>query len=281
MSLPTASGTARLRDVHFISGLPRAGSTLLSALLRQNPRFRASMTSPLAALCASTHQKMAGGEFSAFFDEDRRRRMLRALFDAYYHDAPPEVTVFDTNRSWTGRAALLADLYPRSRIICCVRDVGWIIDSIEKMLNKNPLQLSKMFSFQAGSSVYARVETLMNSEKGLIGLPWSTLREAWFGEHAARLIVVPYEHLVRHPERTLDRLYQALGEAPWDHDFDNVAYDEPDYDALLGMPGLHKVRQRVQHEERPPCIPHDLFGRHAPASFWTNPELNPRDVAII
>ncbi|MBU0835751.1 MAG: sulfotransferase, partial [Gammaproteobacteria bacterium] len=26
---------------HFISGLPRSGSTLLAALLRQNPRFHA------------------------------------------------------------------------------------------------------------------------------------------------------------------------------------------------------------------------------------------------
>ena len=37
-------------DLHFISGLPRAGSTLLSALLCQNPRFRAGMTGPVGTL---------------------------------------------------------------------------------------------------------------------------------------------------------------------------------------------------------------------------------------
>ena len=31
---------------HFISGLPRSGSTLLSAILLQNPRFHAGMSSP-------------------------------------------------------------------------------------------------------------------------------------------------------------------------------------------------------------------------------------------
>ena len=36
------------RRFHFISGLPRAGTTLLAAILNQNPRFRAGMTSPLA-----------------------------------------------------------------------------------------------------------------------------------------------------------------------------------------------------------------------------------------
>jgi hypothetical protein len=33
---------------HFISGLPRAGSTLTAAILRQNPRFHAGMSSPVA-----------------------------------------------------------------------------------------------------------------------------------------------------------------------------------------------------------------------------------------
>ncbi|WP_057297374.1 sulfotransferase [Pelomonas sp. Root1217] len=268
-------------NIHFISGLPRSGSTLLSALLNQNPRFQARMTSPLAALCAAVHQKTCGGEFGVFFDNSRRRTMLRGLFDSYYADATPEKVVFDTNRSWTGRMALLGELYPDARVICCVRDVGWIIDSVERMLNKNPLELSRMFGFQSGSSVYGRVESLMNSEKGLIGLSWSTLREAWFGDSTKRLLVVPYDHLVQHPARTLARLYEALGERPWDHDLNNVVYDEPDYDSHIGMPGLHTVRQRVESQERPPCIPHDIFGKYASANFWQSPELNPRGVVIV
>jgi len=36
-------------QVHFISGLPRSGSTLLCALLRQNPRFSSAVTSPVAS----------------------------------------------------------------------------------------------------------------------------------------------------------------------------------------------------------------------------------------
>ncbi|KWF66313.1 sulfotransferase [Burkholderia multivorans] len=267
--------------LHLISGLPRSGSTLLCALLRQNPRFSAAMTSPVASLCGALHKKMCGGEFSVFFDDERRASMLRGVFDAYYAAVPTGGTVFDTNRTWTGRAALLGKLYPSARIVCCVREVGWIIDSIERMLAKNPLQLSRMFGFQPGASVYSRAETLMNSESGLIGLAWATLREAWFGSDAARLIVIPYEKLVRHPEATLRRLYDALGEPWYAHDLDNVVYDEPDYDALLGMPGLHKVRQKVEYQERKPCIPPDLYAKYAGASFWTKPELNTRNVMIV
>ncbi len=227
------------------------------------------------------HKKMCGGEFAVFFDDSKRAAMLRGVFDSYYAGIQPSEVVFDTNRIWTGRAALLKALYPESRIICCVRDIGWIIDSVERMLAKNPLQLSRMFNFEPGSSVYARVETLMNSEKGLIGLPWSNLREAWFGDEAKRLILVPYDRLVRAPEQTLRSLYEELGEPWFSHDLDHVAYDEPDYDALLGMPGLHKVRAKVEHQARKPSIPPDLFAKFAHTQFWEKPELNVHRVRIL
>ena len=51
--------------IHFISGLPRSGSTLLAALLRQNPRFEAGMSGPLAGLFGALLGEMsARNEFS-------------------------------------------------------------------------------------------------------------------------------------------------------------------------------------------------------------------------
>jgi sulfotransferase len=32
-----------MQKMHFISGLPRSGSTLLAGILRQNPQFHAAM----------------------------------------------------------------------------------------------------------------------------------------------------------------------------------------------------------------------------------------------
>lgn len=49
---------------HFISGLPRSGSTLLSALLLQNPRFHAGISSPVGPLFDNIrHMFAAGSEF--------------------------------------------------------------------------------------------------------------------------------------------------------------------------------------------------------------------------
>jgi sulfotransferase len=154
-----------LSKVHFISGLPRSGSTLLAALLRQNPLFHTDITGPVAMLCGVVHKKIGGtGEFSVLFDDRRCAQMLRGVFETYYTQVPGSSVVFDTNRTWTGRAALLGTLYPECKIICCVRDIGWIIDSIERMRVKSPLKLSKLFTPQTGDSIYTRVDGLMNCQ---------------------------------------------------------------------------------------------------------------------
>ncbi|MFG1400196.1 sulfotransferase family protein [Roseixanthobacter pseudopolyaromaticivorans] len=266
---------------HFISGLPRSGSTLLSSILRQNPRFSASMTSPIYSLWMPLLHKLSGAsEFSMFINDEKRKRILQGILNAFYADQMSDV-IFDTNRSWTGHLALIKSLYPQARIICCVRDIGWIINSIELMLRKNPLQTSRLFQFKPGGTVYARTETLMHPENGLVGLAWSNLRGAWFSEFAPSLIIMEYDTLVRHPDRTIRRLYDLIEAPRFTHDFGHVAADEPVYDAQLGMPGMHMVRARVEASEPKLSIPPDIFAKYKDASFWKMAELNTHGAAFI
>jgi sulfotransferase len=240
------------------------------------------VTSPVSSLIASMLPKMSGtSEFAPFFDDDRRRRMLRGVFQAYHAPAPEIGVVFDTNRTWTARAALLRDLYPTARIICMVREVGWIIDSVERIVRRNPLQVSRTLNLPADATVYARADALMNAETGLVGLAWSSLREAWFGEHADSLVLIQYERFVRDPKGVIDRLYKELNETPFNHDFTNIAYDEPDYDATLGMPGLHHIRPKVDHVDRAPCIPPEIFETLGESSFWKSAETNRRGITVM
>ncbi len=74
-----------MAEFHFISGLPRSGSTFLSAILRQNPRFLASMTSALGSLVGGAMQIMSpGSEVALTLQMDHRKNILRSLFDSYY-----------------------------------------------------------------------------------------------------------------------------------------------------------------------------------------------------
>ena len=272
---------------HFISGLPRSGSTLLTALLCQNPRYAASLASPVVSMIEAIQPYTSGGEYSLFFNDATRTNVFHGLFESYYKDTlvkmPDNPVIFDSNRFWSGYASLAGHLFPSSRIICCVRDIGWIIDSLERLLAKNPLQVSRIFAGgMAKNTVFGRAESLMSPEAGLIGTPYYKFSEAWFGDQAKRLIVVPYNNLVKEPKRTMQRLYAELGEPQFEHDFGNVEFDDvSEYDAFVGMPGLHAVRKKVEYAERVPGIPPEIFFKYAAAQFWDKPEMNARGVKII
>ncbi|MBA2672883.1 sulfotransferase [Ramlibacter sp.] len=257
---------------HFISGLPRAGSTLLAAILRQNPRFRAGMTSPVGAL---THgvltQVSAGSEFGAMVDKPMRQRLLKGIFDSYYGDVPSDGVVFDTNRVWSARIGTLLDLYPGAKVIACVRNVAWVMDSIERLYRADPYEHTRLFGGNmARSTVYSRLEGLAQHDQ-LVGFAWSGLREAFYGEHASSMLVLDYELLAQAPHKVIPLVYDFIGEPRFEHDFDNVEYDAPDFDVPLGTPGLHKVRPKVELQARKPVIPPDLFEKYAQLSFWNDP----------
>lgn len=258
---------------HFISGLPRSGSTLLAAILRQNPRFHACMIGPMGGLVSANLQMMsAGSELSLLIPEEQRPGLLRGLFDAYYAKTPNEV-IFDTHRQWSAKLPLLAQLFPGAKVIACVRDVSWIMDSLERILQKNPFENSRLFSTDAErASVYSRVETLGRHDR-LVGGAWAALKEAFYGPHADSLLVVEYELLAGAPEKVLPLIYQFIGE-PWfeGHDFANVQFAAPAFDAALGVAGLHSVRPRVAFEPRRSVLPPDLFAKYQGMDFW-------RDVA--
>ena len=72
-----------LPKLHFVSGLPRSGSTLLAGILRQNPRFQAAMSGPVAGLVTVLLDAMGPqNETAVFLDEERKAELLRAIIQA-------------------------------------------------------------------------------------------------------------------------------------------------------------------------------------------------------
>ena len=253
---------------HFISGLPRSGSTLMSAILRQNPRFHAGMSSPVASFFESIIAMVsAGSEISSMVDQDQRARLLRGLFDSYYADVDRPV-IFDTNRAWTAQLPALMSLFPQSKLICCVRDVAWVMDSLERQFRSNKFENTRLFNSPAErSTVYTRVEALANANR-LVGFPWHALREACFSEHATSILLVEYDLVASRPQEVFQLIYEFLGEAPFAHDFANVQYDAPEFDAQLGLDGLHRVHPKVEPRVRQTILPPDLFERYSKLAFW-------------
>ena len=261
--------TVAAPPIHFISGLPRSGSTLLAALLRQNPRFSARMSSPVGGLLNRLLDGMSNDEGAVFISATQKRAILLHVVEAYYQEQINQSQIiFDTNRLWCSKLSLIAELFPNAKVICCVRNVAWVMDSFERLVRRNALDVSGLFNtVQETATVYSRTEALAQSNR-VVGFAYNALREAYYGDQAHRLLVVEYDLLAKQPQDVMALMYQFLGEPSFAHNFDTVDYDEPEFDAKIRSPGLHRIQGTVRYTPRQTILPPDLFEKYAGLSFW-------------
>lgn len=253
------------KKYHFITGLPRSGSTLLSSILKQNPRFHASITDPLATMVKGVIETSQDGPgMKTEVPIERRRNIVKSLFEGFYQDVDKEV-IFNTNRAWTLLTPQIKEMYPESRMIVCVRDINWILDSFETAHRKNPLSTNTATG-GLGGTVYSRVESLME-ESGIVGFPYIGIKQAITGNEKNMLMLVEYDQLCKAPKEIMQAVYQFIGESYFEHDFNNVENSWDEYDAEIGIK-LHQVRKQVQFIPRSTILPPDIQQKYANMEVW-------------
>jgi sulfotransferase len=267
--------------IHFISGLPRSGSTLLGALLSQNPHFHGGMSSPIAQMFSALQTMLSGrNEFHVFIDDHKRSSIMRGLFNSYYDGIHQSKCVFDTSRAWCSKLPAISQLFPGAKVICCVRSLVWILDSLERIVQKNPLEPSRMFNYEAGGNIFNRHESL-TALNGLVGAPYSAVKEAFFGGFSDKIIFITYESLTERPAQTMAEIYKFINQAPFEHDFENVQFDADEFDIRLGTRGLHRVARRVVPNRRETILPPELIARYEKSAFWNDDVQNRNQVKVI
>jgi len=262
-----------MKEFFFISGLPRSGSTLLSAILRQNPEFYADISSPLQDLITYTITHITKCEVNHTIDENRRKQILKDVFEAYYKVFTPN-TIFETNRNWTSKTSLLKNLYPQTKIICCVRDLPWILDSFERISAKSSLYDVSLTDNESNQTVTTRCDALMDvTKEGQVIKPYFFLEEGML-LNPDMIMLVEYESLCKNPESVMRELYDFINKQYFDHDFKNVEYENEVYDKALNIKNFHTVRKEITWQERPSILPKSVWDKYGGKEFWRLPLPN-------
>jgi sulfotransferase len=254
--------------LHFISGLPRSGSTLLASILRQNPRFAASIMSPVGQVVTDAVTAMGpANEAEIFISDEQRRRVVRGIFENFYQHTGAAV-VFDNNRRWCNNLPILFACFPDSKVIVCARQPAMIADSFERLFFKNGMRPSVIYGGRANTTPYQRVSALM-SEGGVLGYALQALEAAYYGPHRHMLHIVNFNDLTMRPAMTLDMIHDAIGEREFDYDFDHIAPipGASEFDNRVSTPGLHDLRSKVEYKAPIPVLPRAILD-NMPKPFW-------------
>jgi sulfotransferase len=238
------------RTIHFLSGLPRTGSTVLGALLSQNPAIHVTPTSPLANILVSVAQGI-GTTIQYAYDHQRTyERIYDAVAEIVYSDIDRPI-IFDKNRFWPGSVDELRRLAPEPKIVCTVRPIPEIVASYiaiaEKHRGKNFLDEQILRDGQPitndnRAAVVCRLylqEHLQVINEGL-------------QSHPQNILLVEYDDLIYTPHEVLNRIYAFCEMEHYRHDITSIANNSGENDGAWGMPGLHDVRGSLAKTSTPP-----------------------------
>jgi len=258
---------------HFLSGLPRSGSTLLSAILNQDERVYASANSPLLDMLYYHEQYWLQSEQGrANPKPDSLTNVLRHMPHNFYEDVCRPV-VIDKSRAWPNNVERIRRVfgYDDPRIVCVTRSIPDILASFLKLIHDQPAG-STNFIDDTTMRMYGRVDDearceYLMSDAGIVELSMWAMRQGWDRSSDRRhLHVLEYDDLVADPRRSVERVYDFLGMDAPDLDFDNVTNPVEERDEVYGLEGMHRVRQRVGRVEYE--VDRDLVNRYNGREFW-------------
>ena len=220
--------------LHFISGLPRSGSTLLTSLLYQNPDLHTEGVSGLCDLMWSAQRSLDNQATYANHRREHADRLISHLPALHYSHITRPV-VIDKCRAWTlplNVQMIERYITPQPKIICCVRDVPDIIASFERLFSLNHTDTDDRLPFMSELDV------------SLVGLD-AALQT---GDHS-RYLIVSYDRLIDHTAAVFDEIYDFIELPRYVHDLSHIVNKTPEDDAVYGLSGMHDVRPQIARRD--------------------------------
>jgi sulfotransferase len=234
------------KEIYFINGMPRSGSTLFCNILAQNPDFHVTPTSGLSELIVGIHQFWKTNPIIKASETSKKQlKIIRDLFQSYHAETDRPI-VFNKSRNWAANIELVElALEKEIKILTTVRPISQIVSSMEKLYRKEIKNIdSPMMRGDGMNTIENRVNTWM-AANGLIGGTYNSIQDAFFRGHRHKFHFIDYTELTKTPNLVMNRVYDFLGKPNYNHDFDRVNQYTVENDAEHGFTDLHTIRPVV------------------------------------
>lgn len=250
---------------HFIgvTGLPRAGSTLLCQMLAQHPEVHCEgHSSPLCNALLGIRRMVSDDQFflsqlDHSFDAGYAHlaSAMQGFLRGWHHDCEKKAVV-DKNRAWLHAIELLLKIAPEAKLVVCVRELGQIYGSIEAQHQRTIL--IDFIDHLADFDRFGRADMLFAKDKA-IGAPLISLSavQELPADVQKRLYFLRFEDLMEKPTACMSHLYAWLGLSPFEINPEKLEQSIQESDSHYHMKYLHHQSERIVAPEKhtiPPRI---------------------------
>ena len=239
------------QKVLFMSGFPRAGSTLLMNILNQNPNFHGTPTSGLIGSVLSIRDGWKANDVYKSNGEEyiypKIKTMLKNMMIGFYQKEVLEGKIpVDKNRAWVNNIFFLEEVFGcKVKILFPIRHIGDCIISMERVNRKSTIvNHGDNGNFINEQTTIGRAENFIKDD-GVMGQPMLFLRDVVYNNMQDRLVFVPYDDMLIQPKETFTRIYKELGMNHYEHDFENINQTIFEQDMHHGFApnGLHSIKE--------------------------------------
>ena len=262
-----------MKTLHFISGLPRSGSTLITNILKQNPKIHGESVSSLSSIFATTYYNWNNyDQNNEYLNENAKIGVLSSILSGYYHHIEKQI-IFDKDRGWVQLLPIVENILQREvKILICVRNPAEILSSFEKLRKENPLFLTLPDKgLREKTSIASRAYFYAGPE-GPLGMAHRNITDAITMGYLNRFLFVDYGKYCSTPKAQTKRIYDFFEISYYDHDFDNIIQEEQYNDLAVGLPNLHKIKSQINKTTINPVeyLGLDLYEQYNREIFWNS-----------
>lgn len=236
-----------MRKFNVISGMPRAGTTLLCNLLNMNENFHVTPTSAVLDSVKSvrsnfSHDMTWKAQNRLELLEDFRKG-LKGFVEGYFekHDV-----VFDKCRAWPSNIKLIDEIFQNNdtKVIWCYRDPVEIIGSIEAQYQKTYLieSMDEQTAPAAFATLDRRIGTFI-SDGGIVSFPVEALIDALEMGYGDRILIIRYFDLTNNTQMVLDAIHDFIGEPRVTYDFSKLKQSTFEFDGFYNYKFLHTIKE--------------------------------------
>ena len=267
------------RKYYFMSGLPRSGSTLLSSLLNQNPRFYSGPSSPVVPTILALENSLSQDElYLAYPKPEQARRLIASVLQIYYSDVENPV-IFDKNRSWVDRMNYIEGYFGiQPKILYPVRNIDEILASFISMHRRNPYTGEGKISFMDEMLIKSNQPLnddsrcqMLAGPMGILGQSYNGLKTVFEQGKQNSIHLIEYDDLINQPKETMEKIYDFLEEKYFEHDYQNIENIHREKDKeVYGLADMHKVRKSLSKVSEDPkeILSENILNLCKGVEFW-------------
>ena len=247
--------------LHFLSSMPRSGSTLLKCLLNQRPDTYASNTSNLSDMIYAFDHLFETNLGSPLGETDglSKKTCIEVLQHKRYANIDSPI-IFDKGRGWANFEIIeiMSKLQDDVKIVATVRPMNECLASLVKIVK--PDNIVKFLTEENN-----QIKQLFDS--------YADLKDS-YEKYPDKFLLVTYDDLVHKTQAQMDRISDFIGEEKFVHDLNNIP-PSTEEDQIWGIKDLHHVPPVVSQQKYSPqeLLGDELWEHYSGGEFWNdNPE---------